>query len=372
MDFNPSEEQALLRDSVAGFLRDGPTSPQHAWNGMAGLGWLGISLPEEAGGIGGAIEAAIVAEGLGRSLSPAPFLSSTVLGGYLVAAAGTDEQRARLLPALTEGRLRLAVACAEPGDRLLPDGVETVASRHGAGYRMTGHKDLVPDAPEAGLLVVPARLPDGGTGLFLLPPNAPGLAMRAGRLLDGRGFADLVLEGAGAGQDALLGGGAAPAAVLEAAFDRAAAALCADAVGAMREAVRITADYLKTRRQFGTALSTFQALRHRIADMHMEAEHAASLALAAAMACDAGDPLDRARLVSAAKARAGKAGRFVGEAAIQLHGGIGMTEEHAIGRYHNRLLVADALLGSRAWHLHRLAAHPPAGNEATTPAQDAA
>ncbi|WP_424138313.1 acyl-CoA dehydrogenase family protein [Roseomonas chloroacetimidivorans] len=372
MDFNPSEEQALLRDSVAGFLRDAPASVQDAWDGMAGLGWLGISLPEEAGGIGGAVEAAIVAEGLGRSLSPAPFLSSTVFGGHLVAAAGTDEQRARLLPALLEGRLRLAVAWAEPGDRLLPDGAETAASRQGAGYRITGRKDLVPDAADAGLLVVPARLPDGGTGLFLLPPDMPGLALRAGRLLDGRGFADLVLEEVETGPETLLGGGAAPAAVLEDTFDRATAALCADAVGAMREAVRTTAEYLKTRRQFGTALSTFQALRHRIADMHMEAEHAASLALAAAMACDAGDPLSRTRLVSAAKARTGKAGRFVGEAAIQLHGGIGMTEEHAIGRFHKRLLVADALLGSRAWHLDRLAANPPAGNEAATPAQDAA
>ena len=211
---------------------------------------------------------------------------------------------------------------------------------------------MVLGAPEADVLLVPAAF-EGSLGVFVVRPASEGLTLHPCRLADGRLAANLVLDQANA--DDLLGGGPADPSAIEHVADRAIVAICADAVGAMQEAIRLTVEYLKTRRQFGAALSSFQVLQHRVVDMQMELEHATSLMQVATMACDHADPLQRTRLVSAAKARTAKAARFVGEQSIQLHGGIGMTEEHPIGRYYKRLIADEKLFGDRDFHLDRLA-----------------
>ncbi len=347
MDFTLSEEQALLARSVDQFAgralaRPGPG----VWQALAEMGWLAIGLPEEVDGIGGAVETMLVCAGLGRALVTEAFLPTVVLGAGLLARLG----RMELLPQVVTGGLKLAVALSEPPDGFDPLRPATTAGRRGSGYALHGRKSTVLAAPEADLLLAPALL-DGAVAVFLLRPATAGLTMRPGRLADGRGAADLILDGAEA---ELLGTDAATA--LGQVADLAVAATCADAVGAMREAVRITINHLKTRRQFGAPLASLQVLQHRVVDMCMELEHATSLTEVAAMACDGDDPAQRTRFVSAAKARVAKAARFIGEQAIQLHGGIGMTAEHVIGRYYKRLLADEMLFGDRMFHLDRLVA----------------
>lgn len=362
MDFALTDEQKLLERSVDQVaMRElsrmqgaGVADGAEAWAGCAALGWLAVSLPEACGGIGGAVETMLVMRGFGRALMTAPFLPTVVLGAGLVARLGTPNQIA-MLARVIEGGLKLAVAFSEPPDGFDPLHCATTAARGPGGFVLTGRKGTVLGAPEADLLLVPAAMDGGGIGVFLVPPAHPGLAMRPVRLADGRAAADLALDAAAVDASSLLGGSAADPGVLDLVADLAAAAACADAVGAMQEAVRLTIDYLETRKQFSAALSSFQALRHRVVDMRMETEHATSLTEVAAMACDGDDPARRRRLVSAAKARVGKAARFVGEQAVQLHGGIGMTAEHSIGRYHKRLLADDLLFGDRSYHLDRLA-----------------
>ncbi len=346
MDFTLSEEQALLGRSVDQFVAREMARPGgDVWPAFAELGWLRIGLPEEADGIGGGVETMLVCGGLGRALVTAPFVPAVVLGAGLLARLG----RVELASGVAAGRLKVAVALSEPPDGFAPSRPAASAARRGAGFVLHGRKSTVLGAPEADLLLVPAML-DGRVAVFLLRPAAPGLTMLPARLADGRGVADLVLDGAEA---ELLAADAADA--LDHIADLAVAATCADAVGAMGAAVRITVEYLKTRRQFGAPLASLQVLQHRVVDMRMELEHAASLTEAAAMACD-GDPAQRTRLVSAAKARVAKAARFVGEQAVQLHGGMGMTAEHVIGRYYKRLLGDEMLFGDRFFHLDRLAA----------------
>jgi alkylation response protein AidB-like acyl-CoA dehydrogenase len=357
MDFSLSEDQSLFAHTVGQLVarelsRSEPG--RDAWAEMAELGWLAVGFGEEAGGYGGAVEAMLVAGGLGRALLPAPFLSTVVLGAGLLARVGTPEQKA-LLPRIVAGELKLAMPLSEAPDGFDPLRATSRAEPCEAGFVLNGRKNTALGGADADLLLAPVSLGAAGLGVFLLRPVSPGLRVLRGHLPDGRDVADLVLDDVNVREDSLLGGGPVPVAVLEHVVDMATTATCADAVGAMGEALRLTIDYLKTRRQFGTPLASFQALQHRIVDMRMELDHATSLTEVAAMACDGRDPVRRARLVSAAKARVAKAARFIGEQSIQLHGGIGMTAEHAIGRYFKRLLSDEMLFGDRSFHLDRLA-----------------
>ncbi|MGG5822073.1 acyl-CoA dehydrogenase family protein [Falsiroseomonas sp. HW251] len=357
-----SDDSAMLRDSVTKMLaahydfaarKRYLATPQgwsdEMWGRYAGLGLTALGLPEAQGGLGGVEELAIVFEAFGRALAMEPLLASTVLGATAVSRAGSDAQQARILPQVAEGSLRLALAHAEPGSRH-GGAIATAASRDGEAWRLLGRKANVLHGDSAGLLVVSARLPDGATGLFLVEPDAAGLVRHGGRLQDGTRIADLIVDKAPA--EKLDGNGAA---ALEASEQAGLAALLSSCVGAMDAALGLTVDYMKTRQQFGRAIGSYQALQHRAADMLVAVEEARSMAAMASEALAEPDPARRTADLSRAKVVVARCGRFVGQQAVQLHGGIGMTEEYAAGHYLRFLTVANLMFGDAEWHLARLA-----------------
>jgi alkylation response protein AidB-like acyl-CoA dehydrogenase len=357
-----SDDSAMLRDSVTKMLaahydfaarKRYLATPlgwsEEIWGRYAELGLTALGLPETQGGLGGAEEVAIVFEALGRALALEPLLASTVLGATAVLRGGSAAQQARVLPGVADGSLRLALAHAEPGSRH-GGAIATTASPDGGSWRLTGRKAHVLHGDSAALLVISARLPDGATGLFLLQSDAPGLVRHAGRLQDGTRIADLVLDAA-AGEK-LEGDGAV---ALEAAEQAGLAALLNACVGAMDAALGLTVDYMKTRQQFGRAIGSYQALQHRAADMLVAVEEARSMAAMATEALAEPDPARRTADLSRAKVVIARCGRFVGQQAVQLHGGIGMTEEYAAGHYLRSLTTANLMFGDAAWHLARLA-----------------
>ncbi len=376
MDFRLSDEQVALRDSVERFCareypaeRRGDAEPpalrDARWRALAGIGLAGLPFDESVGGSGlGAVEMMIVAEALGAVLGGNGWTSSVALAGMTIASLGTDGQRARWLAPLTRGDARLAFACAESGTRGVLADVRTraiaVDSAAGAGYRLEGDKQLVLDGDAVDAYVLVARSAGGrcdvdGLSLFVVDANASGLEIRAFDTLDGRRAAHLRLRGVHVDAGRLLGPeGGAHEAVVEA-VDRATAIHCAEAVGAIDELTRLTAEHLRTRRQFGRPLADFQALQHRFADLVIGLEQARSLACAAAIALDdaALDVHQRRRYVSAAKALIGALGRRAGLEAIQMHGAMGMTDECRVGRYAKRLMVIDRLFGGAPEHLRR-------------------
>ena len=372
MDFALSEEQSLLKDSADRFvqeaydfearraLADGDPgySPQH-WRTFADLGWLALPFPEAVGGLDGTpVETMVLMEAFGRGLVLEPYLSTIVLGGGLIATAGTDGQKSEFLGPLADGSLKVAVAFAEPQSRYDLADVTTRAERDGDGFRLTGAKSVVLHGPMADKLIVSARTAgdrrdERGITLFVLDKAAEGVSSRDYGTLDGSRASDIVLEDVRVDADAVLGDvdGALPA--IEQVTDRATAAVCAEAIGAMEALLGATREYLATRQQFGQAIGRFQVLQHRFADMTVEFENAKSLAYVATMKLDAGNPLERVKAVSAAKAQVGKAGRFVGAQAVQLHGGMGVSEELNVGTYFKRLTVIGSLFGDVAFHTRR-------------------
>jgi alkylation response protein AidB-like acyl-CoA dehydrogenase len=374
MDLSWSSEQQQLRDSVErwvtqsypfearrkliaselGFSRDN-------WRQFAELGWLGAALPEEFGGIGGsAIETLIVMEAFGRGLVVEPYLPTIVLGAGLVAAAGSAAQKEALLGGVAEGKTLLAFAYAEPTSRYEPFNVQTRAAKTGSGYTLSGHKCVVLNGGEADRLIVSARdagsvRDSGGISLFLVDPKARGVRLKSYATVDGGRAAELWLDDVAVAASDAIGpvGGALP--LIEHALDRGIAALAAEATGAMAVLHETTLDYLKTRKQFGVALSTFQALQHRMVDMFIHCEETRSMALKAALEIDNPDPAARARALSAVKVQIGKAGRSAGQEAVQLHGGMGMTDEYKVGHYFKRLSMIDTLFGDVDYHLERFA-----------------
>jgi alkylation response protein AidB-like acyl-CoA dehydrogenase len=357
-----TDDSAMLRDSVTKMLaahydfaarKRYIASPQGwseaMWGRYAELGLTALGLPEAQGGLGGAEELAIVFEAMGRALALEPLLASTVLGATAIARGGSEAQQARVLPKVAAGSLRVALAHAEPGSRH-GGAITTAGTPDGAAWRLAGRKVHVLHGDQAGLLVVSARLPDGGTGLFLLAPEATGLVGHAGRLQDGTRIADLLLEAVPA--ERLEGDGAA---ALEAAEQAGLAALLAACVGAMDAALGLTVEYMKTRQQFGRAIGSYQALQHRAADMLVAVEEARSMAAMATEALAEPDPARRAADLSRARVIVTRCGRFVGQQAVQLHGGIGMTEEYAAGHYLRFITVSNQLFGDAEWHLARLA-----------------
>jgi pimeloyl-CoA dehydrogenase len=371
MDFSFDDDHLALRDAVQRFCdgeypphqRGNPETPEIAakrWAGMAELGLLGLPFDAELGGSGqSAIEVMLVAQELGRSLGGAGWLASVVLAGQLLAEAGTPAQCSRWLPALARGDLRLALAFAEADSRYDLARVATTArTQHGA-CRIDGRKTLVLDGDRADVLLVVARSA-GATGerhgltIFAVDAKQRGVSVHPFGTLDARRAAHVDFDAVDVDVNAIVGTPGAALPLLEAAVDRAAAALCAEAAGAMEALLGLTAEHLRTRKQFGAPLAKLQALQHRVADMLIALEQVKSMACAAAMAVDAGDVPQRARIVSAAKALTGQLGREAGLAAIQLHGAMGMTDECRAGHYAKRLIVINQLFGDAPHHLQRL------------------
>ncbi|HET6393532.1 MAG TPA: acyl-CoA dehydrogenase family protein [Blastococcus sp.] len=365
MNFDYDSEQNDLREAVRGLLaraysdseqrrsvvKTDPGFDEKTWARLAEMGLLGLPFAEEDGGMGaGPVEVAIVAEEIGRVLAPEPFIETVVLAGGLIAAAGTPEQKGELLGGISEGATIAVFAHAEPGTRWTPTAEGVTATQSGDGWTLTGVKEPVPSGARADVLVVSAAV-DGGTGLFLVQGDASGLTRTGYRTHDGTRAAHVRFEGTRAQQ---LGGGGDRTAAIERVLAETRIAYGHEAIGAMDTALRTTAEYLKTRKQFGVTLNKFQALTFRAADMYVSLELARSLALWASMVQEAGGDVvsaaDRARLTVS------RAGRHIGKEAIQLHGGIGVTAEYSVGHYTSRLTAIDHLLGDGDWAANRLAA----------------
>jgi pimeloyl-CoA dehydrogenase small subunit len=372
MDFDFTEEQRLLDETVRRLVKDEYTFEKRKtylaepdgfsrklWARYAELGLLGLPFAESEGGFGGsAVETMIVMESFGRGLVLEPFLATVVLGGSLVTLAGTPSQRKAVLPAIAAGKLLLAFAHGERQARYMLSDVATMARRDGGGFVLEGKKGVVLHGASAGKFIVSARTAGGprdedGIGLFLVDAEARGVSVRGYPTVDGLGAAEVTLERVRVDGDAVLDPPEGGFAAIERAVDRAIAALCAEAVGIMETLNATTLEYLKTRKQFGVPIGSFQALQHRMADMMVEQEQAKSMATLAALSADLEDARERRRVISAAKVQIGKSGRFVGQQAIQLHGGIGMTDEYVAGHYFKRLTMIDQTLGDVDHHLDR-------------------
>jgi alkylation response protein AidB-like acyl-CoA dehydrogenase len=368
MDFDFSDEQQSLQDSVKrfcerehgfekrqAFLRGDAGFERGHWATFAELGWLGAGLSEDAGGFGGGpIENAIILEQLSRALVVAPFLSSAVIATQAIARQATPAQRDALLTPVIAGESIAALAHGETAQHAFAPELATKASKTKGGYRLDGRKTFVLGGQAADLFLVSAS-DAGGVSLFAAPADTPGLERVSYRAVDGRRVCDLALKGLELGADALIGEAGVASEAIDYALDYGTIGLCAEAVGAMDAALWITRDYLKTRKQFGVTLNTFQALQHRMADMLVETELARSMLYRGIAALSLENANERKRGVSAAKAQIGEAGFFVGAQAVQLHGGIGVTEEYIVGHYFKRLALVRGLYGTADQHLVRFA-----------------
>jgi alkylation response protein AidB-like acyl-CoA dehydrogenase len=372
-----TEEQQLLQSTAADFARQSlPVSRLRAlrdsgdatgfspdlWRAMAGLGWQGILLPEEYGGLGlGYADAVVVLEELGKVLAPEPFLSTVLLAGNAILLGGSPAQKQDILPRVASGDAVLAFAHHEPRARHRLHHVTTRAvPGAGGSFRLTGVKDIVLDGGVADRMVVSARTSGGpddraGLSLFVVDPQARGAAIRRQQLVDHRKAAIVHLDDVQVPAQALLGALGEGAEALEAAVDRALVGLGAEMLGGMVRSFEMTLAYLKERQQFGVVIGTFQALKHRAARMFIEIELGRSAVMAAARALDDGSP-EAPLLAAAAKARLSEGFVLVASEAVQMHGGIGMTDEHDVGFYLKRARAAEILLGDAAYHRDRYAA----------------
>jgi hypothetical protein len=328
------------------------------WKALAeDLGVLGMSVPEELGGLGGgAIETMIVMEELGSALVVEPYLETVVIGGGLLKRAG-GARAAGVLADVVSGDAVLAFAGLEPQSRYDHFDVATIAAPQGGGWRLDGRKAVVVGAPWATHLLVTARTGGerrelSGVSLFLLDRAAPGIVSRDYPTVDGRRASEITFDGCEAPADALLGAEGDAWPIIEQVVDEAAAAVCAEALGVLRRLHESTLDYARQRRQFGRPIADFQVLQHRMVDMFMAVEQAVSATYMATLKLGE-NRAERAKAVSAAKVTVGKACRFVGQNAIQIHGGIGMTDELALGAYFKRAAMIESQFGSVDHHLRR-------------------
>jgi acyl-CoA dehydrogenase len=355
-----AEQSPLRRVRELRDTKDPDGFSRELWKEMAELGWVGIPFPESHGGAGmGLAELAVVLEALGRSLAPEPFLSSVLLGGQALLLGGREAQQAEWLPAVAAGERLLALANQEAHSRYDLRRVATRAEREGEGWRISGEKIQVLDGAAADALVVAARTAGeegdaDGITLFLVPATAPGLTRERQWRVDSRGAARVKLDGVAVGAGDVVGEVDRGGDLLERVVDRATVGLCAEMLGSMSEAFERTIDYIKVRKQFGVPVGSFQALKHRAAEQFIEIELCRSAVLAAARAVDAGDA-EAAMLVSLAKARCSETAILVANESIQMHGGIGMTDEHEIGFYLKRARVAELTFGDAAHHRDRWA-----------------
>jgi len=361
MDFNLNSEQQALADSVARFtarnytfearkrlIDNGTGLDQGSWQAFADLGWLGAGLSEEAGGYGGGpVENMIIMKGFGRALMREPFLPVALVALQTLAALPQSTVRDGLIAEIVAGDALTVLAHGELAARGLPDHVETMIE----SGRITGGKSMVIGGHLAGRLIVSARGAEG-LGLYLVDPAAAGISTRHYRLLDNQHAVDLVFDGTPVLETLAQPGGGEPA--IGAGLAHGLVGICAEAVGAMDAAIQMTRDYITTRRQFGTTLSTFQALQHRMADMLVEMELSRSILYQGIASIERTDA-ERTRALAAMKAIVSSAALFVGRNAIQLHGGIGMTEEYPVGHYYRRLFVIAGQFGGESLHLKTLA-----------------
>lgn len=369
-----TEEQELLKETAADFCRnnvpvthlrqlrdskDAVGFSRKIWKEMAELGWVGILFPESVGGAElGFAELGVVLEECGRTLAPYPFMSTVLLGGRAILLAGSESQQTAILPGVCAGETLLALAFQEAG-RFRPLDIETKAESAADGYRLSGEKVFVLDGHVADLLIVAARTSGssgdrGGITLFLVDPSAEGLSIERTDMVDNRNAARVRLEGVSVDASAVLGSVDSGADILEKLFDAAAIGLAAEMVGIVNEVFERTVEYLKTREQFGVVIGTFQALKHRAAEMFCEVELSQAVVLDALRAIDE-DREDLPRLASAAKARLSDTASLVTCEGLQMHGGIGMTDEEEIGLFLKRAKAAELTLGDASYHRDRFA-----------------
>jgi pimeloyl-CoA dehydrogenase small subunit len=367
MDFDFSEDQRLLKDSVdrliadrydfearKGYMKEPNGWSAEMWAQYAELGLLGLPFAEAHGGFGGgAIETALVMEAFGRGLVLEPYLATVVVGGGLIRHAASVEQQEELVPQIVSGELRLALAHVERHSRWNLADVSTTATPDGSTWRLNGEKSVVLHGDSAGKLLVTARTGGGqrdrnGIGVFLVDAADGGVSRRGYPTQDGLRAAEISLANA---TGIALGdaGGALP--TVERVVDEAIAALCSEAIGGMAEMLAITTDYMKQRKQFGRAIGEFQVLQHRAVDMFVALEQAKSMALYATMMATADNAAERRQAISAAKVQIGRSGKHIGEEAVQLHGGIAMTMEYKVGHFFKRMTVIEQMFGTTDQHL---------------------
>jgi len=373
MDFDLSEEQRLLKESVDGLLNsqyDFDSRKKYSkekggwsrsvWNKLAEQGLLGLPFSEDDGGFGaGAVETMIVMEALGKALVVEPYLPTVVLAGGFLRRGGSADQKAAHIPGIIDGSKTFAFAQLEKNSRYDLHDVATSAKKKGGGWVIDGEKFVVLNGDSADTLIVTARTKGGqrdrhGIGVFLVPGDAKGVSKKGYPTQDGLHAADISFTGVEVGADAAIGDPENGLPLIEQVVDDARIALCAEAVGAMDESLKSTVEYLKTRTQFGVPIGSFQVLQHRAADMFVAVEQARSMSMFATMAADFDDAKERASAVAAAKVQIGRSGKFVGQQAIQLHGGIGMTMEAKIGHYFKRLTMIENTFGDADYHLRRV------------------
>ena len=371
MDFTFNEEQTLIQDQVDQFVQkeyDWETRQslsnselgfgEDNWKKFADLGWLGISVSEDSGGFGGsAIESMLIMEAFGKGLVVEPFLETIIMAGGMIDDNGSDEQKSSILEPVISGQMHLAIAYAEPQSRFNLADVVTEAKEDGDNYVLNGYKSVVMNGPSADKIIVSARtsssqLDESGISLFIVDANAEGLNKTNYKTVDGRRASDLTLENVKVSKSDLIGNPDSGLTILESAIDKAILAISAEAVGAMEVLYKTTVEYCKTREQFGTAIGKFQVLQHRMVDMFMEYEQCKSLLFMATMKHEEGAP-DAKTAISGLKYQVGKAGKFIGQQAVQLHGGMGVTDELNVGHYFKRLTTVGTIFGNTDYHLKK-------------------
>jgi len=373
MNFDYTDEQNAIRDSLSKWAAQQYDFDKRRealkreegwrknWGTFAELGLLAAPLPEEFGGLGGGpIDVSVVAEEFGKALVVEPYVPTVVIGGGALTYAGSAAQKDEYLTAIAGGERVIAFAQAEPKSRWALNDVSTTAKKDGGGYVLSGQKAVVIGAPQADVLLVSARTAGKqrdarGISLFLVPKDAKGVTTRDYPTMDDTRASEVYFENVSVGADALLGEGDGALPLIERIVDEANAAYCHEAVGCMRMMTDSTREYAKTRKQFGRAIAEFQVLQHRMVDMFMSTEEAYSMALRATIKLNESDD-ERAKAVSAAKVSIGKHARFVGQAAVQTHGGMGVTDEMRVGHYFKRTTMLDATFGNVDYHLKRYTA----------------
>lgn len=371
MDFNFSEEQNMLRDSLSrlirekyefetrrGFVKSEAGRSDTFWSQLSELGIFMAPFSEEDGGLGGgAIDSMLVMEEFGKGIVIDPFVPSIVCGGGFLKHAGTAAQKEEHLTKIISGESIFAFAHAEPKGRYNLADLTTTARKEGGDFVLNGHKAVVIGAPWASHLIVTARTSGeqrsrDGVTVFIVEKDADGVSTRDYPTVDGRRASEVYFENVKVSADAVIGDVDGGLSLVEKVVDEATVAVCAEAVGAMGVAHQMTVEYSRQRKQFGTPIGKFQVLQHRMVDMFMEHEQALSMTYMATMKLGESDT-ERQKAVSAAKVKIGQAGRFVGQAAIQIHGGMGMTDELAVGHYFKRLTIIDSEFGNVDHHLKR-------------------
>lgn len=377
MDFHYSDDQRMLSDTLDRFLSDKHDLMQRAkllndgaaqnalWQEIAELGLIGAAFPESVGGFASSsADIAVVMDRLGRYLVTQPYLYTAILSGRLLIEGLPEDARQEQIGEVIAGQTHLALAAC--GTHVLHSAENTTftATRSGAGWTLSGRMPVVLNGDRADRLIVAARTSGqagerNGITLFLVDSDTPGIARRPFRMIDAFGASEVIIENLAVGRDTVVGEVDNGIVLLDTAFDHAAAAVCAEAVGSMEYLLPVTAEYTRNRVQYDAPLSRFQVLQHKMADMYIQTQTAKSMSLVAAMALE-GDPLERGRLVSAAKAQVGRSAKFVGYQAVQLHGGMGVSEELDIGHHYIRLNMIDRLFGDVSFHLARFGSlsHP--------------